>query len=76
MEAYKTKCRDAEKCGFERPWIGFKTGIGKTSEQLAKMQKDQSTCIKCGGPADTQCDDRGLIGAMEAREQALKFLQY
>ncbi len=40
------------------------------------MKKDQSTCIKCGGPAKTRGDDRGLIGAMEAREQALKFLQY
>jgi hypothetical protein len=75
MEAYRTKCRDRQ-CAFERTWIGFKTGIGKTWEQIAQMQKDQTTCIKCEGPAHTTLDERGLVGAMDAREEALKFLQY
>lgn len=82
MEAYRTKCRDS-KCGFERTWIGYKTGIGKTDAQLAEMRKDETTCVKCTGPADTVPDERGLVGAMEAQDRVLeahrsevKFLQY
>ena len=75
MEAYRTKCGNPE-CGYERTWMGNKTGIGKTTEQLAQMRQDQTTCIKCGGPAVTRLDERGLVGAMEAQREALKFLQY
>lgn len=73
MEAYRTKCQEPG-CGFERTWIGYKTGFGKTPEQLAQMHREETTCIKCGGSAVTTLDERGLVGAMDARADALKFL--
>ena len=76
MEAYRTTCHDSTKCGFVRTWIGYKTGIGKTPEQLAEMKREETTCIKCGGKANTKLDERGLVGAMEARDEALRLLQY
>lgn len=45
MEAYKTVCPD---CGHIRNWVGYKTGVGKTAEQLAQMRKDETTCVNCG----------------------------
>ena len=77
MEAYRTKCQKPDtECGFERTWMGYKTGIGKTPKQLAQMRTDETTCIKCGGPAVTTLDERGLVGAMDAQREALKFLRY
>ncbi len=44
MEAYVTTCHD---CGHSRHWTGYKTGFGKTKEQLAQMSKDMNVCIHC-----------------------------
>lgn len=75
MEAYRTKCQ-SPTCGFERTWMGYKTGIGKSKAELEKMHRDHTVCIQCGGPAKTELDERGLIGAMEAQREALKYLKY
>lgn len=54
MEAYKTTCG---KCGHIRFWTGFKTGLGKTDEQLAEMHRQETTCVKCGSTdARTELD--------------------
>lgn len=45
MEAYKTVCSD---CGYIDFWTGYKTGLGKTPEQLAEMQKKETICSNCG----------------------------
>lgn len=45
MEAYKTTCPD---CSSVRYWTGYKTGIGKTPEQLEQMEINYKTCRKCG----------------------------
>jgi len=45
MEAYKSTCPD---CKVVYYWTGYKTGIGKTSEQLEQMKKEQTICKKCG----------------------------
>ena len=37
MEAYKMKCNS---CGRARNWVGYKTGLGKTPEQLQEMRKE------------------------------------
>jgi hypothetical protein len=47
MEAYKSICPDCGKVYF---WTGFKTGIGKTPDQLAQMKKDETICKYCGSP--------------------------
>ena len=44
MEAYVTFCKD---CGHTRHWTGYKTGFGKTKEQLAQMSKDMKVCVNC-----------------------------
>jgi hypothetical protein len=56
--------------------MGYKTGIGKSKAELEKMHRDHTVCIQCGGPAKTELDERGLIGAMEAQREALKYLKY
>lgn len=71
MEAYRTKCQEPD-CGHERSWVGFKTGIGKTPEQLAQMRRDQTVCVRCGGKVKTTADERGLVGAMDAQLEAEK----
>lgn len=54
MEAYKTTCPE---CGYVRFWTGYKTGIGKTPEQLQRMRKDAITCTKCKSvKANTELD--------------------
>ena len=45
MEAYKSTCPTCHKTYF---WTGYKTGIGKTPQQLAQMRKDDTTCRYCG----------------------------
>ena len=45
MEAYKTTCPDCEHVRF---WVGYKTGLGKTPEQLKMMQEEETTCVGCG----------------------------
>jgi hypothetical protein len=60
MEAYKTTCPD---CGHVRFWVGYKTGIGKTAEQLKQMEKDHKTCVKCGSEkAMTDLDSESPTG--------------
>ena len=44
MEAYKMTCKN---CGYVRYWSGFKTGLGKSPEQLEKMREDNTTCVNC-----------------------------
>lgn len=46
MEYYVSDCPD---CGAHYTWTGYKTGIGKTPEQLEQMRRDRTTCQKCGG---------------------------
>ncbi len=45
MEAYESRCPD---CGKTYTWVGYKTGIGKTPEQLAQMKRDRTVCRYCG----------------------------
>lgn len=45
MEAYKSDC---PSCGASYFWTGFKTGLGKTDAQLAKMRRDETVCRQCG----------------------------
>jgi len=60
MEAYKTICPD---CGHVRFWVGYKTGLGKTPEQLEKMWKDDITYVKCGSTnAKTEADRESETG--------------
>lgn len=62
MEAYKTTCPD---CGHVRFWVGYKTGLGKTPKQLARMEKELITCIECGSTnADTNLDRESEAGKM------------
>ena len=44
MEAYKSTCPD---CNAEYRWTGFKTGLGKTEEQLIQMKKNRTVCRVC-----------------------------
>lgn len=44
-EYYRSKCFD---CELEFTWIGYKTAIGKTEEQLERMHRDQTICHLCG----------------------------
>lgn len=62
MEAYKTTCSD---CGHIRHWVGYKTGLGKSAEQLKQMEKDMGTCEKCGSDnVKTGLDDESEAGEM------------
>ena len=45
MEAYKSTCPDCKVVYF---WTGFKTGIGKTPEQLEEMERKRTVCRECG----------------------------
>lgn len=38
-------------CGYEWVWVGYKTGIGKTDDQLAEMRAMGRTCPQCNGEA-------------------------
>lgn len=70
MEAYKTTCPD---CGNVRFWVGYKTGLGKSPEQLRQMENDYVTCRKCGSVrAVTDFDRESEVGKIY-QEQA-KFL--
>ncbi|OGF28131.1 hypothetical protein A2303_00190 [Candidatus Falkowbacteria bacterium RIFOXYB2_FULL_47_14] len=63
MEAYKTTCPD---CGHVRFWTGYKTGLGKTQEQLAQMHKEETTCEKCGSTnAQTELDHESEAGRIQ-----------
>lgn len=55
MEAYKTLC---PKCNYVRYWTGYKTGLGKTKEQLEEMRREESTCINCGSDSAKTTVDR------------------
>lgn len=70
MEAYRTKCPD---CGHVRVWTGYKTGLGKSPEQLEQMQKDYTTCVQCGSPrAKTGLDHDSEMGqALDAQTNLL-----
>lgn len=60
MEAYKSSCPD---CGHTWFWTGFKTGIGKTQEQLAEMKRKRETCVRCGSTnAKTGLDHESDLG--------------
>src|SRR5438105_810686 len=62
MEAYKTTCPD---CGNVRFWVGYKTGIGKTPEQLREMRTNMTVCMRCGSDkAQTDADCETEIGQM------------
>ena len=45
MEAYKSYCSRCKETYF---WAGYKTGIGKTEEQLIQMKKYETVCKHCG----------------------------
>ena len=47
METYHSRC---PKCGIVSR-TDYKTGIGKTKEQLEAWAKRRETCPRCGGPA-------------------------
>jgi DNA-directed RNA polymerase subunit RPC12/RpoP len=71
MEAYKSYCSNCKETYF---WIGYKTGIGKTAEQLRQMKRDETVCKYCGytglkttldheSPDGKACDEMGDIVA-------------
>jgi hypothetical protein len=45
MEPYRSYC---PHCKSEYTWTGYKSGIGKSKEQLEQMEKDHSVCRSCG----------------------------
>lgn len=45
MEAYKSYCPGCKETYY---WTGYKTGIGKTEEQLRQMKRDETVCKHCG----------------------------
>lgn len=53
MEYYESSC---QKCGHRWQWVGYKTGIGKTPEQLAEMAVAGKKCPECGGEAAVGLD--------------------
>lgn len=44
MEAYRSHC---PHCNRTYNWSGYKTGIGKSAEQLAQMRREQTVCRYC-----------------------------
>lgn len=67
MEAYKSMCPD---CGKTYCWIGYKTGIGKTPQELEKINRDHTVCKYCGSKKlKTELDDVGLLEALEERQE-------
>ena len=70
MEAFKTVCPD---CGHVRFWIGHKTGLGMTPEQLEQMHKKNITCKVCGSTnAKTELDHESEDG--KALDEQVKIL--
>lgn len=60
MEHYRTTC---PRCESSRSWVGYKTGFGKTQEQLEQMRKEKKTCIHCGyDKAETRLDGLPFYG--------------
>lgn len=47
MEYYRSTCLNPA-CQKTYTWVGFKTGIGKTQEQLEQMHRDETVCRYCG----------------------------
>ena len=60
MEAYRSRCPD---CGRTYNWTGYKTGLGKTPEQLQKMHDDSHICKFCKSPnLNTGLDTDSEVG--------------
>ncbi|MFH1575740.1 MAG: hypothetical protein ABIB55_02235 [Candidatus Nealsonbacteria bacterium] len=71
MEAYKTACTEPN-CGYVRYWVGYKTGLGKSPEQLAQMEREQITCMKCGAKtAKTELDRESQTGQIFSAQTKL-----
>ena len=71
MEAYKTVCPD---CGYVRFWVGYKTGCGKTPEQLEQMRNESITCKNCGlTRAETELDHESKTGRILDEQTKLIF---
>lgn len=71
MERYKTIC---PRCEGIRTWTGYKTGIGKTQEQLKQMRENETTCIHCGyNKAETRLD--GFPFYCQSTEQGIEMLK-
>lgn len=72
MEAYKTTC---SHCHHVRNWTGYKTGLGKTPEQLEQMIIDHTTCESCGATdAKTELDNESPMGQL-VNEQLESFFR-
>jgi len=70
MEAYKSTCPE---CDRAYRWIGYKTGFGKSPEQLERMERDHTVCKYCDSKKlNTELDDIGLIEAIEERAAVQK----
>lgn len=67
MEYYESTCG---ACGRTYQWIGYKTGLGKTPEQLEGMRRRQTTCRYCGSEGLETGLDRTSPEAVET-EQAM-----
>jgi len=60
MEAYKSYCPECKKTYF---WQGYKTGLGKSTEQLAAMKRRDTVCKHCGGDKlETTLDRESELG--------------
>ena len=45
MEAYKSHCLSCKRTYY---WTGYKTGLGKTPQQLEQMKTEMTVCRHCG----------------------------
>ena len=63
MEAYKSYCPDCKKTYY---WQGFKTGIGKTQQQLNEMKNKSTTCKHCNSTSlETTLDHDSEAGKQQ-----------
>ena len=69
MEAYKSTC---DNCGSSYSWAGYKTGLGKTEEQLQQMQKKHHICRSCGSAnLKTEVDRESTMGRVFGTQEDL-----
>ena len=73
VEYYESTCGS---CGNKWSWVGFKTGIGKTAEQLEAMGRAGKECPRCKSSASvgldhTSEDARALDGFLSGVARAI-----
>lgn len=74
MEWYVTAC---SRCRHVRHWTGYKTGIGKTEQQLLQMREEATTCASCRSTqvetrVDTGVTDQDLLAQTDQKYRELR----